>query len=87
LPPLRINLDGTFTWVTDNKKVIKGKWRQNNNAPGLILMQGEGGVDWLMYNTSDDNNRKIYKKDYIILSPATKFNNAKHGFRIVDKKQ
>jgi hypothetical protein len=87
LPPVRINSDGTYTWVTDTKKVIKGKWRKNNNAPGLILSQGDRGVDWLLYNTSDSFNRKIYKTDYIILSPVTNFYTAKHGFRIVDNKK
>lgn len=87
LPPLRINSDGTFTWVTPNKTMIKGKWRENNHAPGIILMQGEGGADWLVYNTSDDKNRKIFKSDYIILSPVTRSDTPKHGFRIKDPKK
>lgn len=87
LPPVRINSDGTYTWITDTKKVIKGKWRENNNAPGLILTQGDRGVDWLMYNTSDAFNRKTFKTDYIILFPVTNVYTAKHGFRIIDKKK
>jgi hypothetical protein len=86
LPPLRINSDGSYSWVLDKKKIIKGKWQANKNQPGIILLNGERGADWLMYNTTDTNNKKIYKTDYIILAPINQYYGNKHGFRIQPKK-
>lgn len=84
LPPLRINANGTYSWVIDSKKVIKGKWKANSQAPGIILMAADRGGDWLMYNTSNAKNRKIYKADYIMLVSEAHYT-AKHGFRIKKK--
>lgn len=84
LPPLRINANGTYSWVIDSKKVIKGKWKPNNQAPGIILMSADRGADWLMYNTSNAKNRKIYKADYIMLVSESHYT-SKHGFRIKKK--
>lgn len=85
LPPLRIKHDGSYSWLVD-KKLLNGKWQANKNQPGIVLLKGERGVDWLMYNTTDDNNQKIYKTDYIILAPQGKYYGSKHGFRIQEKK-
>jgi hypothetical protein len=82
LPPLRINKDGTYSWVIDKEKVIKGKWEVNKDAPGIILISGDKTANWLMYNTTDNQNKKIYKNDYIIISPLSGHSSPKHGFRI-----
>jgi hypothetical protein len=82
---LRINADGTYSWVIDKKKVIKGKWTKNVNAPGIILLKGYRAVNWLVYNTSDNNNRKIFKTDYIIIADQNGNYLSNHGFRIVRK--
>ena len=83
LPPLRINANGTYTWAIEKNKVIRGKWKSNKDAPGIILLKGYKNVDWHMYNTSDTNNRKIYDSDYIML--VSDKHTARHGFRILKK--
>ncbi|MCW3112728.1 MAG: hypothetical protein JWR18_1124 [Segetibacter sp.] len=82
LPPLRIKSDGSYTWVIDKNKVIKGRWKENDNGPGIILLQGYRATNWLVYNTTDANNRKIYKRDYIIVTDVKGNYTANHGFRI-----
>lgn len=85
LPPIRINANGTYSWVIDKKKVIKGNWIPNTDAPGIILVKGYRDVNWLAYNTSNDDNRKIFKKDYIIISDANGLYLEHHGFRMGKK--
>ncbi|MEJ7611422.1 MAG: ankyrin repeat domain-containing protein [Ferruginibacter sp.] len=85
LPPIRINANGTYSWVIDKKKVIKGRWTENKDAPGIILLKGYRAVNWLVYNTSDSNNRKIFKTDYIIIADQNGNYLSNHGFRIVRK--
>ena len=82
LPPLRIKNDGTYLWVIDKNNVIKGKWKENENAPGLILLQGYRGANWFVYNTTDSDNLKIYKRDYIIISDVKENYTSNHGFRL-----
>jgi hypothetical protein len=86
LPPLRVNSDGSYSWVINKNKIIKGVWKRNNNAPGIILLSGDKSDNWLMYNSTDDTNKKIHKTDYIILSPLSEKYSAKHGFRVIKKK-
>ena len=55
LPPLRISVDGSYSWrVMDGsvEKLIRGKWVPNPAGPGVILQNGEQGADWLVYNNS-----------------------------------
>jgi hypothetical protein len=87
LPPLRIKADGTYSWVIDKNKVIKGRWRENDNAPGIVLLQGYRAANWFVYNTTDRNNRKIYKTDYIIVSDQKENYTSNHGFRIITEKK
>jgi hypothetical protein len=87
LPPLRIKSDGTYTWVIDKKNVTKGRWKENDNAPGIILLKGYRAANWLVYNTTDANNIKIYKKDYIIVADIKGNYTPNHGFRIVKGKK
>lgn len=82
LPPLRIKADGTYSWVIDKNNVIKGKWKQKDDAPGIWLLKGYRGINWLVYNTTDNNNLKIYKKDYIIIADPKGDYISNHGFRI-----
>lgn len=81
LPPLRINTNGTYSWIIDKAKVIKGRWKANNNAPGIILIAGYRGANWLMYNTSNAQNHKIYKADYVMMVSEANYT-PQHGFRI-----
>jgi hypothetical protein len=81
-PPIRINANGTYSWVIDKNKIIKGKWIQNENAPGILLLRGYRGANWSVYNSSDKNNRKIFKKDYVIITDEKGNYLANHGFRI-----
>lgn len=82
LPPIRIKTDGSYTWVIDKNKVIIGRWKQNDNAPGIILLQGYRDANWLVYNTTDANNIKIYKRDYIMIVDIKGNYTTNHGFRI-----
>lgn len=81
-PPIRINANGTYSWVIDKNKIIKGKWIQNEDAPGILLLKGYRGVNWSVYNSSDKNNRKIFKTDYIIITDEKGMYLSNHGFRI-----
>ena len=85
LPPLRINADSTYSWVIDKKKVIKGRWIKNIDAPGIILLKGYREVNWIVYNTSNSDNRKIFKTDYIIITDQNGNYLSNHGFRITSK--
>ena len=83
LPPLRINANGTYTWAIEKNKILKGKWKANKDAPGIILLNGYKNANWHMYNTSDSSNRKIYGSDYVMI--VADKNTARHGFRIAKK--
>ncbi len=85
LPPIRINANGTYSWVIDKKKIIKGRWIKNADAPGITLLNGYRGANWIVYNTTDNNNRKIYKTDYIIIADQKGNYISYHGFRIKGK--
>lgn len=86
LPPLRINSNGTYTWVINKNKVVHGVWENNTNAPGIILKSGDRSDNWLMYNSTDNTNRGIYKSDYIILTSQSEKYSQRHGFRISKKR-
>jgi hypothetical protein len=85
LPPLRINSDGTYVWTTDGNKTIRGRWQANENAPGLILLAGNG--DWLLYNTSDSVERQVHKTDTARLVSKSDKYTPLHGFRIQKKQK
>lgn len=85
LPPLRINSDGSYVWVIDKQKVIRGRWQGNENAPGLILFKGDKGDDWILYNTSDATERKTFKTETARLVSKSDKYSPKHGFRIQEK--
>jgi hypothetical protein len=56
LPPLRVNADGSYSWRVEKngrETLIKGRWIPNPKNPGIILQNGENGVDWTMYNNTD----------------------------------
>ncbi len=57
LPPLRIGADGTYVWqIHENgaDKVLKGSWVARPDAPGVILKNADQGVDWVVYNSTDN---------------------------------
>lgn len=81
LPPLRVNPDGTYTWVTDDG-VIGGFWIPRDDAPGVILLDGEGGVDWTLYPNSDRSSTEVFGTDLIILNTPTR--TYYDAYRIVD---
>ncbi|GGD99982.1 hypothetical protein GCM10011515_19730 [Tsuneonella deserti] len=56
LPPLRISADGTYSWrvqTSSGARTIRGQWKPNPVAPGVILENGENDADWLVYNNTD----------------------------------
>lgn len=85
LHPLRIKPNKTYTWVIDKNKTINGQWIQNENSPGIVLLNGYRGINWQVYNSTDNDNRKIFKTDYIIIADTKGNNIANHGFRIIRK--
>ena len=59
LPPLRILADGSYHWRYEQngeEKLIKGRWVENPNGPGVILKSAAEGADWLVYNNSRTNS-------------------------------
>jgi hypothetical protein len=85
LPPLRINSDGNYIWVIDKGNVIRGRWQPNENGPGLILLKGDRGDDWILYNTSDAAERENFKTDTVRLVSKSGSYTPKHGFQIQKK--
>jgi len=57
-PPIRISADGTYEWIIDDKQVINGQWHRaaqselkygyDKRGTTLVLVKGEGGMDWLV---------------------------------------
>ncbi len=87
LPPLRINPDGTYVWTIDRDKTIRGRWQANENAPGLILLAGDRGDDWFLYNTSDSVERQVRRTDTARLVSKSDKYTPLHGFRIQKKQK
>ena len=67
VPPLAINVDGTFVWIIDSKTTVRGKWRKmadnelkyGTKGPAVLLMKGEDGKDWEVWKkgVNPANNR------------------------------
>lgn len=73
LPPLRIHADGTYLWRVEEggaERVIEGRWVAEPDHPGLVLLDGQDGADWTVYNTTDRSTRETFGRDAIILSPS-----------------
>jgi hypothetical protein len=82
VPPLRVSADGTYIWTVDGNKIIRGRWQPNENGPGLILLNGNRGDDWILYNTSDATERQITKTDTVRLVSKSGNYTPLHGSRI-----
>ncbi|WP_207497041.1 hypothetical protein [Aridibaculum aurantiacum] len=52
LQPLDIKADGTYTWQMD-KKVIRGRWTERGDVPGITLLKGHDGLDWTVYQSTE----------------------------------
>ena len=85
LPPLRINSDGSYIWAINKSSIIRGRWQANENAPGLILLKGDRGDDWILYNTSDVTERENFKTNTARLVSKSGNFTPKHGFQIPNK--
>lgn len=85
LPPLRVNADGSYSWVIDKNKVIRGLWKANENGPGLILLKGDRGDNWILYNTSDASERESFKTNSVRLVSESGNYSPLHGFYIQKK--
>ncbi len=85
LPPLRVNADGSYAWTLDKNTVIRGSWKANENGPGLILLKGNRGDDWILYSTSEASERESFKTDTVRLVSASGNYTPNHGFRIQKK--
>lgn len=53
LYPLTIKKDGTYTWKVTNKKTITGQWKPRSGAPGIVVLKGIDGKDWILYETTE----------------------------------
>ncbi|WP_114782365.1 MBT domain-containing protein [Botryobacter ruber] len=53
LPPLEIKADGTYTWTTQDKKVIRGKWKPRTGVPGIVLLRAVDGLDYTLYEKTE----------------------------------
>lgn len=71
LPPLRVNADGTYLWrVEENgrERVIRGRWMQRDDAPGIVLLDADQGGDWRLSNVTDHSGLQTFGRDQIHLS-------------------
>jgi uncharacterized protein YodC (DUF2158 family) len=53
LYPLVIKKDGTYTWKISSKKTIGGKWKNREDAPGIVILKGIDNLDWIVYETTE----------------------------------
>ena len=67
LPPLRIHADGTYKWreADSQGKIVTGRWKPREDAPGIVILSGPRGVDWTLWNTTTVSTRQTYKRDQI----------------------
>jgi hypothetical protein len=69
LPPLRINADGSYSWGVGGK-LIKGRWTARTDAPGVVLLAGDRGVDWTVVNSTTRSTLDIIRADEIRLTSS-----------------
>lgn len=53
LPPLEINSDHTYVWRISPSKIIRGKWEDRKDAPGIVLLNGIDGGNWTLYEKTE----------------------------------
>lgn len=85
LPPLRINVDGTYSWTLDEGTVLRGAWRANEKGPGLVLLEGHRSDNWILYSTSEASERESFKTDTVRLVSESGRYTPMHGFRLQKK--
>lgn len=71
LPPLRVLAGGSYRWrVLENgaERVIEGQWRPREDAPGIVLLGGEQGADWTLYNATDQSTLATFGRAEIHLT-------------------
>jgi hypothetical protein len=51
--PLQIKSDGSYTWKVSANKTINGRWKPREDAPGILIVNGIDGKDWLVYETTE----------------------------------
>jgi hypothetical protein len=59
VPPLQINVNGTYTWVLDSRSTVRGRWRamveselrSGTKPPAILLLNAEGGKNWEVWRT------------------------------------
>lgn len=85
LPPLRVNADGSYSWMIDKNKTIRGNWKANENGPGLVLLKGDRNENWILYSTSEASERESFKTDTVRLVSESGNYTPNHGFRIPKK--
>jgi hypothetical protein len=75
-PPIRINQDGSYEWIIDQKQTITGKWRRaaaselkygyEKRGTTILLLNGESGKNWLvsreLVSTSDGRDRILIER-------------------------
>lgn len=71
LPPLQIRADGGYTWVLSDGRRIAGRWTPRPNAPGIVLVQGDKGLDWTVYNATTRSSLDVSGADELrLVNPA-----------------
>lgn len=71
LPPLRINADGSYFWRTSDGKSLRGRWTARADKPGIVLAQGEKGLDWTLYNSTSKSSIDASRADEVrLVNPA-----------------
>lgn len=70
LPPLRVNSDGSYVWST-GAATVRGKWIMRDDAPGIVLLDGDKGADWKLVNSTTRSTYDTFKADEVRLSTPT----------------
>ena len=71
LPPLRVSPDGSYKWRVlegGGERLIEGRWKARDDAPGIVLLAGDQGADWTLYNVTDRSARETFGRAQIYLS-------------------
>ncbi len=55
------------TWRSGNR-VIRGRWVPRRDGPGIVVLKGERGTNWTLWNNSTRSSARIFNADRIRLS-------------------
>ncbi|WP_114778644.1 hypothetical protein [Botryobacter ruber] len=82
LPPLEVKANGTYTWVTQDNKVIRGKWIARDGVPGIVLLKAVDGLDYTLYEKTEAFATTAATRDEIGIHHVPSSTGYYHAYRI-----